>query len=30
MSLSPAVGSEAFGCETRWEAGFAPPFAYNA
>ena len=29
MSLTPASGSEAFGCETRWQAGFAPPFTYE-
>ena len=29
MSLTPAAGSEAFGCETRWQAGFAPPFEYE-
>ena len=29
MSLTPATGSEAFGCETRWQAGFAPPFSYE-
>ena len=29
MSLAPAAGSEAFGCETRWQAGFAPPFVYE-
>ena len=29
MSLTPAAGSEAFGCETRWQAGFAPPVAYE-
>jgi hypothetical protein len=29
MSLTPATGSEAFGCETRWQGGFAPPFTYE-
>jgi hypothetical protein len=29
MSLTPAAGSEAFGCETRWQAGIAPPFVYE-
>ena len=29
MSLTPAIGSEAFGCETRWQPGFAPPFEYT-
>jgi hypothetical protein len=29
MSLTPAAGGEAFGCETRWQPGFAPPFEYE-